>query len=132
METDSIGPDDQPTLEQLLASLASFDLYRVIMRPNAGFRLDPVVLREHLLWLKAREQEGRLVLAGPIDRTGDDWDGTGMSIFRGASRTEVEELVAAEPFHAAGLRTNEVSHWQVNEGSLSVRVDLFSGRGSFS
>lgn len=39
---------------------------------------------------------------------------------------------AGEPFHAAGLRRNTVRSWQVNEGTVTVRVDLLDGRGTLS
>lgn len=131
--------NEEPTLEELFELLAGIELYRVDMRPNPGFEATlGFPLREHLLWLKEREQEGRLMMCGMIDFDEDwdgsgpvAWDGTGMAIFRGESKAEVEALVAKEPYHAAGLRTNVVSRWQVGEGSLTLRVDLIGQRGSF-
>jgi hypothetical protein len=35
--------------------------------------------------------------------------------------------MAEEPFAKAGLRTNEVRAWELNEGRLQVTVDLFDG-----
>jgi uncharacterized protein YciI len=82
------------------------------------------LLREHLLWLDGLERTGRLVISGPVDL--DRWEGRGLSVLRGDSRGDVEALAATEPFARAGLRTNTVHAWNVNEGHLRVTVDLFS------
>jgi uncharacterized protein len=116
-------------LEDLIRSLARLDFFRVLMEPTAAWHRDNRLIEEHLRWLSSREAEGSLLLSGPIG-PGDSWDGTGMCVLRGESQQEVEALVKTEPFAKAGLRVNTVQHWQVNEGSLTLRVNLLAGRGS--
>jgi uncharacterized protein YciI len=82
---------------------------------------------EHLDWLEALERDGRLFLSGPIDLA--TWDGTGMAVLRGTDGDEAVRLSREEPFHARGFRRNSVRTWHVNEGSLTLRVDLMSGIG---
>lgn len=115
-------------LDQFLQSLARLDFFRVLMEPTAAWHWDPGLVEDHLRWLSSREAEGSLVLSGPIG-PGESWDGTGMCVLRGESQQEVEALVKTEPFDKAGLRMNKVDHWQVNEGSLTIRVNLLAGRG---
>jgi uncharacterized protein YciI len=108
--------------------LARLDFFRVLMEPTAAWHRDADLIKDHLHWLSSREAEGSLLLSGPIG-PGKSWDGTGMCVLRGESQQEVEALVKTEPFHKAGLRINRVDHWQVNEGSLTIRVNLFASRG---
>jgi uncharacterized protein len=84
------------------------------------------VLHQHLLWLRDLELRGILALSGPLDLHA--WDGTGMSVLRADSYEEAVALSATEPFNLAGLRTNTIHHWQVNEGTINVSVSLLTGK----
>lgn len=127
--TDSHHTENVPSeLDHFLQSLARLDFFRVLMEPTPAWHRDPGLVEEHLRWLSLREAEGSLLLSGPIG-PGDSWDGTGMCVLRGESQKEVEALVKTEPFDKAGLRVNKVQHWQVNEGSLTIRVNLLACRG---
>jgi uncharacterized protein len=81
-------------------------------------------LLAHLRWLERLERDGTLFLSGPVDQDRDL--GRALTVFRAASREAAEALVADEPMARAGYRTNRVRSWTVNEGSISVRVDLFA------
>lgn len=132
---DSTGAGElAPALEELLSGVAGLLLYRVQMRPTERFASEngPEILHRHMLWLREREQDGALFLCGPIG-WGEGWDGSGMGVLRAGSLEAAREIAEQEPYHAAGLRQNEVASWTVNEGSLTVRVDLMRhGRGSLA
>jgi uncharacterized protein YciI len=81
-------------------------------------------LRTHLDWLEQLEASGSLLLSGPVDQ--DLALGTGLTILRASSRERAEAIVADEPMARAGYRTNAVSSWTVNEGSITIRVDLMA------
>jgi uncharacterized protein YciI len=81
-------------------------------------------LLAHLRWLERLEADGTLVLSGPVDQ--EVALGPALSVFRAPCREDAEALVADEPMSVAGYRTNTVRSWTVNEGSISLRVNLFA------
>ncbi len=83
-------------------------------------------LQAHLDWLQQLEVDGTLLLSGPVDQ--DIGLGRGLTVLRAASRENAEAIVANEPMARAGYRNNTVSSWTVNEGSITVRVDLMANR----
>ena len=84
------------------------------------------LLLSHLKWLEQKETEGVIVLAGPVDM--EHGLGPGIAAIRADSREEAEAIAASEPFVNAGYRANTVNAWNANEGSLTLRVDLFANR----
>ncbi|MDB2403561.1 YciI family protein [bacterium] len=86
------------------------------------------VLPAHLAYQNQLEEEGSLVMAGPLsDDTGEEMQGMGMIIYRANSLEEARALTEADPMHKEGIRTYEIRRWLVNEGSLNVQVK-FAGR----
>nr|WP_246751931.1 YciI family protein [Bradyrhizobium diazoefficiens] len=49
-------------------------------------------------------------------------------MFRAKTREEAQQLADNDPFHATGLRRYELFPWQVNEGSLDVRLLFSTGK----
>jgi uncharacterized protein len=120
---------EEPSLESLRAATRRLPFYLMHMEPIPG--LGPVdearraeVLREHLLYQRDLEASGQLFLAGPVDP--ENTPGLGLSVLRCRDLDEARAIAEAEPFHVAGLRRNRVQPWLVNEGSISLRVDLFA------
>lgn len=83
------------------------------------------LLPEHLAYQAEQEAAGRLVLAGPVsDESGEVLQGEGMIIYRADSLEEARALARADPMHATGTREFTIRRWLVNEGSLTVSVNL--------
>jgi uncharacterized protein YciI len=84
-------------------------------------------LEEHKAYLSQLEREGKLLAAGPL--LGDDakYDGNGLLVYRVSQRKDAEAIANKDPFHVKGLRTYTLKPWQVNEGSLDMRL-LFSAK----
>ena len=86
------------------------------------------VLPDHLGYLKGLEAAGQLVLAGPLsDETGEEMQSAGMLVFRATNMDEARELAANDPMHKTGARSFTLRKWLVNEGNLSLSVELSSG-----
>lgn len=85
---------------------------------------------DHLRWLEQLEADGRLFLSGPVDA--ESGLGPGLSVLNVTTRADAEAIAATEPFALAGLRTNTVRSWTVNEGSLTVNVKLFARTADIS
>ena len=85
-------------------------------------------LPAHLDYQREMEQQGRLVMAGPVsDATGNEMNGEGMIIYRAGSLDEATKMAQNDPMHASGARSFTVRKWLVNEGSLSLNVGLSTG-----
>ncbi|MCY4664862.1 MAG: YciI family protein [Acidimicrobiaceae bacterium] len=136
-DTDGTAPASEETMAALgseLARMRNWQLWLLEMAPNAnwpdlsaGFPEHfASTLLAHLKWLERLEQDGTLVLSGPVDL--DAGLGPGLSVIRAGSREEAEALVADEPFSLAGYRDNTVRSWTVNEGSITVRVNLMANQ----
>lgn len=118
-------------LEARRARLLHKQLYVITMtaRPMADPLAELAPLSTaHLDFIDDLEARDILFGAGPIRHEDGKWDGGGMAIVRAASIDEARALAESEPFHKAGLRRNTVAGWQLNEGSIDVRVRLSAHR----
>jgi uncharacterized protein YciI len=80
-------------------------------RPAAAPRQEELAERHHA-FIHELEAKGILVGAGPfLDDTGNRF-GTGMIIFRAATRSEAEAIANREPYIAHGVRRLKLVPWQ--------------------
>ncbi|MEP2532196.1 YciI family protein [Shimia sp.] len=85
-------------------------------------------LPDHLAYQRKLEENGTLVLAGPLsDPTGEIMVGAGLILYRAATMQDAQGLAEADPMHASGARSFTVRKWLVNEGNLTVNVGLSTG-----
>jgi uncharacterized protein YciI len=117
------------TAAEILAGVMAKELYlienRCLVEPQA---LAPL-LGEHLLYAIELEKSGKLFASGPLfDR--DAATGHGVTIVRAASFEEAEAIAARDPFAVAGVRVPAVHRWIVNEGRISVSVDISDQRAA--
>ncbi len=103
----------------------AMELYIVESTPAAEPEEMQKHLPDHLAYQKKMEAAGSLVLAGPLsDASGSQMSGGGMIVYRAASLDEARTLAANDPMHRAGARQFSVRCWLVNEGSLSLTINL--------
>jgi uncharacterized protein YciI len=90
-------------------------------------------LPDHLAYQRVQEENGTLVLAGPLsDVSGDNMVGGGLIIYRAKSMDEARALTENDPMHKSGARSYTLRKWLVNEGSLSINVGLSTGTATLS
>ena len=90
-------------------------------------------LPAHLDYQKKLEEQGILVMAGPLsDPTGEIMVGGGLIIYRANSMEEAKALTGNDPMHLSGARSFTLRKWLVNEGSISVNVGLSTGRATLA
>jgi uncharacterized protein len=124
--------------EEVYARAARLPLFVVFSRPTSRFTWETEegreLMRAHLQWQLEREDEGRLLAAGPLNHgepvTVDDpiVNAGGMYVMAAASRAQAETIAAEDPFHLAGWRTYTVRTWLLNEGiarSLGPQLERF-------
>jgi uncharacterized protein YciI len=125
-------PDQAADATTLMASMMAKEFFVI----ENKVLCDPPMLRsklkEHLEYLIGIEKSGTLFASGPLfDRHGQ-MTGDGITIVRAQSFEEAEALASADPFVVAKLRSPTVRRWVVNEGRITVSVDLSDQRGSLS
>ncbi|MGP4110788.1 YciI family protein [Streptomyces sp. 4N509B] len=111
---------------KVYSRMALLPFFAVFMRPTALFDWSTdegeLLMREHLRWQLALEDEGRLLAAGPLNYgeppTEDDpiVNAGSMFILAARSREEAEDIVAQDPFVLRGWRTHAIRTWLLNEG----------------
>jgi len=86
----------------------------------------------HKSWLVELERSGGLVMGGPMLDDDYRFAGPGLLVLRAKSFAEARAVADADPFHARGIRTYRLVPWQVNEGSIELRLTLSDGQAALS
>jgi len=84
--------------------------YLVLRRPIKPREQWTVSLDQHLIWMKAQHESGKILFSGPTtDRK------YGVYVIRAASREEAERIAAGDPYTAAGFCEFELLEWEVHQ-----------------
>lgn len=101
------------------------ELYVVISEPAVPPEQMKEQLPAHLAYQSEQENNGSLVMAGPMsDPTGDLMEGVGLIIYRAASLEAAQKIANEDPMHSTGSRSFVIRRWLVNEGNLTLNVKL--------
>ena len=101
------------------------ELYMVISTPAGDPAKVKDTLPDHLAYQAEQEAIGALFLAGPLsDESGDEMQGKGLIIYRAASLEDARAITEADPMHKRGARSFEIRRWLVNEGSMTLSINL--------
>ncbi|WIY00996.1 YciI family protein [Amycolatopsis mongoliensis] len=122
MESRKAKPDERHTGAQKVVFLCFTEPVSMSpedMRPH---------LDEHKAWLTELERAGELLFAGPMLDDDYRYSGAGLLVLRADSVTEAKDIADRDPFHARGIRKYRIVPWQINEGSVEVRLTLSDGR----
>lgn len=102
-------------------------LYAIFTSPVGAIETVLANMDAHLAFQVSLEREGVLYAAGPM--WSDDektWEGEGLVVVRAGSRGEAITIAERDPMHRSGARQFTVRPWMINEGTLSVRLDMSS------
>ena len=107
-------------------SLSGKDYWVALCTPPETASQDDIAatLPTHLEWARSAEDRNQLYMAGPLLSGPDVRMGSGIMIFRAADEAEARAIMGQDPFVIAGLRTFVLYQWQVNEGSVFLRLSL--------
>lgn len=114
------------TAHHMLDKALKKQLYVIVTTAVAPRDEIEKILPQHLEHQIRLEQEGIMFGAGPLF-TEQGKGGRGMIIVRAASFDEARAIADRDPFHRLGLRTYTVDRWQLNEGTVSIRVNYSDG-----
>lgn len=100
------------------------EMYAIVSTPIKPENLQSN-LPAHLEYQGQMEQQGNLVMAGPLsDLSGEAMEGVGMIIYRAESLEAAKALADADPMHSSGTRDYTIRRWLVNEGSFQLDIKL--------
>ncbi len=114
-------PSNDPAI--LLARAAKLKRFIQLRRTR-----DPALLHAnigaHLRWMIAAEQDGHIMLSGPVAPGDGEVQLDGLTIIRAASLADAHALAQQDPFIKLGAVSYELREWTVNEGALTVTLSL--------
>lgn len=99
------------------------EMYLVITRPARSPEIEKR-LPDHLSHQVDLEKRGILFAAGPLYLRDSNLPDAGMFLLRADSFEEAEVIAKSDPLHAAGLRNFTIQKWRINEGSMTVTINL--------
>ena len=79
---------------------------------------------DHLHHQIRLEKEGIMFGAGPLTSADIPSGSLGLVIIRAESEEEARRIADSDPLHASGARTYDLYQWTVNEGRITISVDL--------
>ena len=69
-----------------------------------------VSLDQHLVWMRARHEDGSIVMSGPAPGRG-----FAMYLIRAESEEKAKAIAAADPFTVAGDTTFDLIPWEIHQ-----------------
>lgn len=119
---------NDPETDPRISSMRAPEFFVVITTADTTMEEISYVLGSHIDHQIELEQTGTLVAAGPWVNPDGKITG-GLMIMRAASESEVRAAMDSDPFVTSGLFEFDVHRWKLNEGRLSLVVDLSGGTG---
>jgi len=100
------------------------EMYLVVTRPVRSPQIDSTWLGKHLAHQVELEKRGIMFAAGPLYPRDSNLPEAGMFVLRANSFEEADAIARTDQLHAAGLRTYTLQKWRINEGCISVTINL--------
>jgi uncharacterized protein YciI len=72
------------------------------------------------------EASGKLFGGGPVESPTGQHE-SGLVIIRAKDAAEAKAIVESDPMQKEGARTYTLHHWQMNEGTLGVKLNYSTG-----
>ncbi len=123
------GSQSEASTKALMDGMMKKELYVI----SSFCLVEPALLmsriEEHLRYLIALEQAGVLFASGPLFDN-ERMTGDGITIIRAETLQIAQAIAVKDPLAASGMRRVSVRRWVVNEGRITVSVDLSNCRGA--
>lgn len=112
---------------QASSAMLQKQLYAIFTTPAGAIEAVLASMEEHLAFQVSLEKDGILYAAGPM--WSDDektWEGEGLVVVRAGSRDAAIAIAQRDPMHRSGARRFTIRPWMINEGTVTVRLDMSS------
>ena len=102
-----------------------WQVYVIHTTPANGLGQVMENLGPHLEYQIRMEKEGVYIAAGPHWEDDEDtWKGDGMIVLRAKDLAEARKVAENDPMHKSGARKFRVRPWLINEGTITLKVNL--------
>ncbi len=102
-----------------------WNVYFYVTKPVNSFEEVVPVLPAHMEFIHEIEGADVMVMGGQTTKQGDDFaGGNGLVVIRANSFEEAKEIADADPMHKTGVREYELYQWAINEGELTIRLNM--------
>ena len=119
----SAGPADRsPAGRKILDRVLGMPLYVIVTEPLRAAGGEERFLA-HLKHQVGLERRGIMFGAGPLQDEDKDAPSRGMIVIRAKSFAEARRIADADPYHQAGARKYKLYRWNLNEGTMTFRVN---------
>ncbi len=118
------------TLEQISQRLGNHTAFVILAESLSKWQAPTTeegkkMLHRHYLWMLSLEQQGKLVLSGPVDHDlimhgllSPIGSITGLIMIKAETREEAESIAEQDPFHVSGYRKNMVHSLNIRFGNV--------------
>lgn len=114
-----------PEVKEIGKSFYGKVLFVVMTRPSGPGADLKTGMGEHLKHQIELERRGVMFAAGPLRRDGvEGWPGTGMFVIRARDFEEARAIADCDPMHRSGARVYDLFQWRLNEGRITLSIDL--------
>jgi uncharacterized protein len=114
-----------PKVTELLKPMLRRKLFVALNRALVPSEEMAPYVAEHLEYMNALEESGRLFASGPFVQEGV-LVGDGLTILNTSTLEEARWLLQAEPLVKRGLREFELHAWELREGGMTVSLNASS------
>jgi uncharacterized protein len=125
-----VAPAQAQVFDRSTIPALNKQLWAYIVTPVGDGSRQEAFLKDHLAYQAALEKSGVMYGAGPLAEVGGKSRG-GLIIVRAATAEEAKKIADADPMHINGARTYKLYQWTLNEGLVSVKLNLSQGTFKF-
>ena len=111
-----------PAAREILDKVLGMQLYVAIVEPLRAEGGDERFVA-HLKHQVNLEKRGIMFGAGPVQREDEPTPFGGMIMIRAKSFADARRIFDTDPYHKAGARTYRLYRWNLNEGTMTFRVN---------
>jgi len=114
--------DRSAASRKILDQVLGMQLYIIVTDPLRAEGGEERFLA-HLEHQVALERRGIMFGAGPLQNEDKDGPTRGMIVIRAKSFADARRIADSDPYHKAGARKYKLYRWNLNEGTMTFRVN---------
>jgi hypothetical protein len=123
-----MSQDYEAAARTMTAGMLGLKLWVITTKTVVDREKAAPLLQAHLEYQVRLEKQGVMFGAGPLRNPDGSRADLGLIIIRAASADEARRTADSDPMHQAGARTYTLHEWTLNEGRLTVSIDLSDQR----
>jgi uncharacterized protein YciI len=118
----AMPPDQLPEARKILDQVLGMQLYILLVSPLRA-EGGPERFLAHMKHQVDLEKRGIMFGAGPLQDEDKEGPTRGMIVIRAKSFADARRIAATDPYIKSGARTYKLYRWNLNEGTMTFRVN---------